>query len=59
MRACQCCGSTEFTLLGVLGFLKWLRCRACGMEFSRAIRRGRRVTRPAERATTNLKGALS
>ena len=30
--ACPACGSTQFTLLGYLGRLLWLRCRACGTD---------------------------
>jgi len=35
---CKLCGG-ELMLLGVLGLLKWLRCRHCGMQFSRKIKR--------------------
>ena len=34
VRKCSLCGGSLMTL-GVLGSLTWLRCRACGMMFSR------------------------
>lgn len=34
MRTCRLCGGLLY-LLGVLGKLKWYRCRHCGMEFSK------------------------
>lgn len=33
-HTCPECGSTESTALGTLGFLFWLRCRDCGMDYS-------------------------
>lgn len=35
---CSLCGGT-LILLGQLGRLAWYRCRACGMEFSRELKR--------------------
>lgn len=32
---CDYCGSEEFTLLGELGRIMHLRCRACGMDTKR------------------------
>ena len=29
---CKACRCEEFTDLGVLGFLHWYRCRACGLD---------------------------
>ena len=34
---CQLCRGL-LMLLGVLGHLKWFRCRNCGMQFSREIK---------------------
>ena len=38
---CPWCHSKvgQESVLGVLGFLKWFRCRYCGGEFSRQTRR--------------------
>lgn len=35
---CPVCGG-ERSELGVLGRLRWFRCRACGWEWSKRIRR--------------------
>jgi hypothetical protein len=34
LPGCAACGGTEYTLLGVLGTRRHLRCRACGVERS-------------------------
>jgi transposase-like protein len=39
MTFCPACDSDEAVELGVLGILKWFRCRACGMDFSRKMKR--------------------
>ena len=41
--ACQSTITRENSLLGQLGRLLWYRCRYCGMEFSRVIRKRRTV----------------
>lgn len=43
---CPCCHGGG-GLLGVLGHLRWFRCRACGIDFSKVIpaRTNRRVLR--------------
>lgn len=33
---CPCCHG-EGGLLGVLGCLRWFRCRACGIDFSQRV----------------------
>ena len=35
---CQMCGG-KLNVLGILGSLKWLRCEACGMQYSRTVKR--------------------
>lgn len=27
------CGAPDYSLLGVLNVLTWVRCRACGMDY--------------------------
>lgn len=44
MVTCKLCGGIG-VLLGRLGFLRWFRCRNCGMEFNRKIRRRTRNVR--------------
>jgi len=34
---CPLCGG-EGMLLGVLGLLRWFRCRNCGMDFNKRIK---------------------
>jgi hypothetical protein len=34
---CRLCGG-DLEYLGALGHLRWFRCRACGMQFSRKVR---------------------
>lgn len=36
-HACPLCDCEEVLLLGQLGFLVWLRCRACGLDYSRPM----------------------
>ncbi len=37
MTGCPHCGDTLPSLLGRLGYLIWLRCRACGSDYSVAV----------------------
>lgn len=37
MKCPACTG--PLLLLGTLGLLRWLRCRNCGMQFSRPVRK--------------------
>lgn len=46
---CPSCGG-QGGVLGTLGFLRHFRCRDCGAEFSRKIRRRARKTAPLPRA---------
>ncbi len=39
---CKLCGG-QLEVLGILGWLKHLKCRACGMLFSRKIRKKKGV----------------
>lgn len=34
---CPHCGDTLASLLGRLGYLIWLRCRACGSDYSVSV----------------------
>ena len=38
MATCPMCFEEGF-LLGVLGWLRWFRCRQCGMDFSKTIKK--------------------
>ena len=38
---CPCCASRLYVLLGRLGCLVWYRCRSCGIDYNRIIRRKR------------------
>jgi hypothetical protein len=53
-----CCG--ELHLLGVLGRLAWYRCRGCGIQVSRVIKRKKRLgTSPlAENAMYRTRQAI-
>ncbi len=46
---CPMCG-WEASVLGTLGSLRYYRCRDCGAEFSRTIRRRVKKTAPLPRA---------
>jgi hypothetical protein len=41
---CRLCGGA-LALLGDLGSLRWLRCRNCGMDFCRKLRRSNAARR--------------
>lgn len=38
---CSACGGPGF-LLGVLGRLRWFRCRNCGIDFNRKIKKAKK-----------------
>lgn len=37
MNACPHCGDRLASILGRLGYLIWLRCRACGSDYSTPV----------------------
>lgn len=40
MKTCPWCGHPEGgQILGVLGLLTWFRCRYCGGQFSKTVKR--------------------
>lgn len=43
--SCPFCGGPG-VLLGVLGLLRWLRCRYCGMDFNKRRRSSKKAGTP-------------
>jgi len=35
--SCPVCGDDRFDVLGTLGLLTWIRCRACGSEWTDGV----------------------
>jgi len=40
MKNCKLCGG-PLLFLGKLGTMKWFRCRNCGMEFCRKVKKSK------------------
>lgn len=55
VMSCSACGGGPLEELGILGRLKWLRCRGCGMQFSREMKSQKVRRQPCERKSSGRK----